>query len=162
MIRSDTVACQSISPSLPFCTPRPGAGWAPVLRKPGNTHFSGLNAQIPCAVTGHAFSEPIQSHKHGLEASLGPMDLGTVAHLKFQAEGWSVREAPAGTRQAGGQSCPAARDQICALQACFLLQKTGSIHSIIIRQAFLERLSWSQAPSGAQGREGPAPLPERY
>lgn len=109
MIRSDTVACQSISPSLPFCTPRPGAGWAPVLRKPGNTHFSGLNAQIPCAVTGHAFSEPIQSHKHGLEASLGPMDLGTVAHLKFQAEGWSVREAPAGTRQAGGSILPCSK-----------------------------------------------------
>lgn len=33
----------------PPCTlhARAGAGWAPVLRKPGNTLFSGLNAQIP-------------------------------------------------------------------------------------------------------------------
>ena len=50
MIRPDVLAfpgLASISPSLPFYTPRPGAGWAPALRKPGNTLFSGLNAQIP-------------------------------------------------------------------------------------------------------------------
>lgn len=111
-IRSDAaIAVQGQSPSpLP---PAPhawaGAGWAPVLRKPGNTLFSGLHAQIPGAVTGHAFSEPIQSHKHGPEASLGSGILWghQQGHLDSQAHSWLGREVPADSQQAGAvvRSC---------------------------------------------------------
>lgn len=44
---------EPISPSLPFCRPRPGPGpgWAPALRKPGNTLF--FWAKCPDSLSSH-------------------------------------------------------------------------------------------------------------
>lgn len=143
-IRSDAaIAVQGQSPSpLP---PAPhawaGAGWAPVLRKPGNTLFSGLHAQIPGAVTGHAFSEPIQSHKHGPEASLGSGILWghQQGHLDSQAHSWLGREVPADSQQAGAvvRSCGVTQGQTCPLWALGSFSEQQLIHSAVICQASL-------------------------
>lgn len=94
----DKVWCSSASqgskahllPLYSMCPKRGRVG--PFLRKPGNTLFSGLNAQILAAVTGQThFLRAAPSHKHGLEVSLGSVKVWghMQAHSEFQAQSWA-------------------------------------------------------------------------
>lgn len=62
----------------------------PLLRKPGNTLFSGLNAQIPSAVTGHTSCEPNQSHSVDWKFLWVVLKLQgrTQSHPEFQTQSW--------------------------------------------------------------------------